>query len=90
MIRRNLMLEQAISPESFSKFVAELYERSDLPILQNSAYKPTVAALVVDIVNLWEQTKWQHLTMVDNCRLHPESNVFPNAMRGEKNAQTTF
>lgn len=88
MIKRNLLMNNAISRESFSKFLQELSKRSDNTLLNTDAGSksivaeayPAAVALVVDAICLWEAEKWRFLTMADNARLNPESHVFPNSM----------
>ena len=83
MINRSTLMPNAISPESFSKFLAELYKRTDN---RNAFYSgtpekfsPAVASLLVDAICLWEAEKWRFLTMADNARLNPTTHVFPNS-----------
>ena len=83
MIERSLLMNNAISHQTFSKFLAELANRVDSSIYISKTCKekfnPAISALLVDAICLWEQEKWRFLTMADNARLHPESHVFPNS-----------
>lgn len=88
MINRSTLMPNAISADSFSKFLRELSKRSDNVLLDRNvgsksivanAY-PAAVALIVDAVCLWEAEKWRFLTMADNARLNPEAHVFPNSM----------
>lgn len=88
MINRNTLMPNAISAESFSKFLKELSKQSDSALLDIDAGSksivaevyPAAVALVVDAICLWEAEKWRYLTMADNARLNPEAHVFPNSM----------
>lgn len=79
MIKRSLLINNAISRESFSKFLQELSKRSDNVLVSFGGVDPAVSALIVDVVELWEAEKWRFLTMADNARLNPTSHVFPNS-----------
>ena len=79
MIKRNLLMNNAISRESFSNFLRELSKRSDNVLVSFSGIDPAVSALIVDVVELWEAEKWRFLTMADNARLNPTTHVFPNS-----------
>lgn len=82
MIERSLLMNNAISRESFSKFFAELAKRTDSPLVNpydKVKFSANQLALLIDAIELWEAEKWRFLTMADNARLHPESHVFPNS-----------
>jgi hypothetical protein len=78
MIKRNLLMNNAISRESLSKFIKELAKRSDNACFVGGT-APIIASLLVDAIELWEAEKWRFLTMADNARLNPEAHVFPNS-----------
>lgn len=77
MIRRSLLMNNAISPETFSKFLTEFSKRSDNPLARS--LDPAVAALVVDAIEFWEQKRMSLLSMTELARLYPEAYIFPNS-----------
>lgn len=75
-------MNNAISRETFSKFLAELAKRTDNPLVNpydKSKFSAAQVALLVDAIELWEAEKWRFLTIADNARLNPTAHVFPNS-----------
>lgn len=78
------MIQRLISTDTMERFIKRFKQQSDCLKLngQTKYLSPNEAALIVDVINLWEQMKRDDsllLTLSDKARLYPSSHIFPNS-----------